>query len=253
MLNIVVPMAGRGSRFAEKGYTLPKPLIPVFGIPLIKIVIDNLRPKSPHRFIFLAQKCHLDEYQLESKLKRWAPKSEIIPVDKVTEGAACTVLLAKKYINNDQSLMIANCDQYVDVAIDNYLQEIENKNLDGLIMTMEANDPKWSFVGFNEEGKVDRVVEKQVISNEATVGIYNFKKGADFVEAAEEMIEQNLRVNNEFYVAPAYNQLIKLGAKIGTYSIGSEGKGMYGLGIPEDLQKFEKMEAMARRFQLCKS
>jgi hypothetical protein len=110
--------------------------------------------------------------------------------------------------------------------------------LDGLIMTMWADDPKWSFVRIDEQGHVTEVVEKKVISNEATVGIYNFRRGADFVAAAEKMIEKGARVNGEFYVAPVYNELISRGEAIGYFNIGKVGDGMYGLGVPEDLNLF---------------
>lgn len=246
MLNIVIPMAGRGSRFAEKGFALPKPLIPVCGVPMTKVVIENLRPSTPHTFTFICQQAHLDEYDLATKLRTWSPGANVIAIDRVTEGAACTVLLAETIIDNGHPIMIANCDQYVDVEIDDYLATMERGKLDGLMMTMKANDNKWSFVGFDAAGRVTRVVEKEVISDEATVGIYNFRRGRDFVAAAKRMIARNLRVNNEFYVAPTYNQLIEDGAAIGVHSIGTVGNGMYGLGIPEDLELFESLP-IARR------
>ena len=230
-------MAGAGSRFSKAGYTLPKPLIPVNGIPMIRVVIENLRPSMPHRFIFICQKAHIAEHDLLSKASVWAPGSEIVVVDDLTEGAACTVLVAEKLINNDDPLMIANSDQYVDVDIDVYLSAMDKKNFDGLMMTMKANDPKWSFVGMRGD-LVTQVVEKKVISDEATVGIYNFRHGRDFVAAAHDMICKNMRVNNEFYVAPTYNQLIERGARIGVYNVGKEADGMYGLGIPDDLNLF---------------
>lgn len=202
MLNIVIPMAGRGSRFANAGYELPKPLIPVHGHPMIRLVTNNLRPCQPHRFIFLCLQEHIEKYAVDRLLKSWEPGCEIVVVGQITEGAACTVLLAKKLINNNDSLMIANSDQWVGTDINAYLDMMKAKNLDGLIMTMWADDPKWSFVRINEQGHVTEVVEKEVISNEATVGIYNFKRGADFVAAAEMMIEKDERVNGEFYVAP---------------------------------------------------
>ena len=238
MLNIVIPMAGAGSRFVLSGYTEPKPLISIKGIPMIKLVIDNLRPNTAHRFIFICQQTHIENYQLQEKLTAWAPLCKIIGLNEITEGAACTVLAAKNMINNDTPLMIANSDQYIDANINTYLKEMRLRNLDGLIMTMTANDPKWSYVGFDEKKNVNSVVEKKVISNEATVGIYNFKKGSDFVCAAEKMIAQNLRVNNEFYVAPVYNQLIENKKSIGIFNIGKEARGMYGLGIPADLELF---------------
>lgn len=237
MLNIVIPMAGAGSRFQRAGYSLPKPLIEINGAPMIRVVMENLKPSTPHRFIFICQKAHVVEYDLQKKLHAWAPGSEIVTVDGLTEGAACTVLAAEKLIDSDEPLMIANSDQYVDVDIDDYLSTLEKKNLDGLIMTMKAHDPKWSFVSMRA-GLVTQVVEKEVISDEATVGIYNFRHGSAFVRAAQSMIRNNLRVNDEFYVAPTYNQLIKDGACIGIHNVGKEADGMYGLGIPKDLELF---------------
>jgi dTDP-glucose pyrophosphorylase len=237
MLNIVIPMAGAGSRFVKEGYTAPKPLIEIDGTPMIKLVISNLRPKREHRFIFICQKEHLQKYDLKKKLSDWSPGCLVISVDGLTQGAACTVLLAEKHINNADPLMIANSDQYIDCNIDHYLSKIEQSDLDALIMTMTANDPKWSFVEMKGENVIN-VVEKEVVSNEATVGVYNYRRGRDFVEAAKEMIAKEMKVNNEYYVAPAYNMMIEKGAKIGIFNIGSEFAGMYGLGIPSDLNKF---------------
>lgn len=238
MLNIVIPMAGAGSRFALAGYTTPKPLIPIHGVEMIRLVIENLRPQCDHRFIFICQREHVDAYGLAEKLANWAPGSALVLLDGLTKGAACTVLAAKTLIDNNDALMIANSDQYVDADINDYLHKISSENLDGLIMTMTASDQKWSFVGLSGDGYVNNVVEKQVISDQATVGIYNFKHGCDFVRAADTMIAKNLHVNGEFYVAPVYNQLIQEAHKIGVYNVGSEFSGMYGLGIPADLEKF---------------
>ena len=235
MLNIVVPMAGRGSRFADVGYALPKPLIPIHGQPMIRVVIENLRPKVPHRFHFLLLRDHAEQHGLADYLQEWAPDCKLIFVDQVTEGAACTVLLAREHIDSDQPLMIANCDQYIDADMDTYLDSMGEAG--GLIMTMAADDPKWSFVRF-DDGRVVEVVEKEVVSNEATVGIYNYRHGSAFVKAADEMIRANLRVNNEFYVAPAYNQMIREGMELRCFNIGSVGAGMYGIGTPADLDLF---------------
>lgn len=242
MLNIVVPMAGRGSRFADAGFTLPKPLIPVGGDkPMIRVVINNLRPARPHRFIFLCLAEHLERYGIAQQLQAWAPGCAVVPVATVTEGAACTVLLAKKFINNDDPLMIANSDQWVDININDYLQTMDDAQADGLIMTMWSDDAKWSYIRLDASGVPTEVVEKKVVSNEATVGVYNYRKGADFVRAAERMIAKNLRVNNEFYVAPAYNGMIEGGEKIVYHNVGCEYDGMYGLGIPSDLEKFDAL------------
>lgn len=236
MIHIVIPMAGRGSRFVKAGYEMPKPLIEVHGHSMIEYVIENIRPKEEYRFLFLCLSEHLQKFGLESKLRSIEPDCIVVPVDHVTEGAACTVLLAEQYINNQDPLMIANSDQYVDIDINEYLAKMEDK--DGLIMTMKSNDPKWSFIAMDEQGYITTVREKEVISDEATVGIYNYKHGSDFVFYAHQMIDKNIRVNNEFYVAPVYNEMIADGKLFVYYNVGREDDGMYGLGIPEDLEKF---------------
>lgn len=236
MLTIIIPMAGHGSRFSAAGYTEPKPLIDVRGQPMIQRVIRNLTPTRPHRFVFICQARHVAEYGLEEKLSLWAPGCAVVMTEGVTEGAACTVLLARDHIDADP-LMIANSDQYLDMDIDAYLTAGEAAS-DGLIMTMTADDPKWSFVTCDASGWVSRVVEKEVVSDEATVGIYNFSRGKDFVCAAEEMIARDLRINGEFYVAPAYNLMIEKGARIGVFNVGLVGETMHGLGTPSDLDAF---------------
>lgn len=239
ILNIVIPMAGAGSRFKNAGYALPKPLINIHNKRMIQWVVENLTPEIPHRFIFICQEEHCITYHLEQYLKKLTSNPIIIPINGITEGAAVTVLKAEEYINDNNPLMIANSDQYIDININDYLKHMQIQRLDGLIMTMKADHPKWSYVGFSEHGQVERVVEKQVISNEATVGIYNFSKGRGFVEAAKKMINDDERSNGEFYVAPIYNRLlINPDYKVGVYNIGEEKKGMYGLGTPEDLDYF---------------
>ena len=233
MLNIVIPMAGRGSRFADAGYELPKPLIDVGGKPMIELVTENIRPKCEHRFIYICQEEHLDRYNLAKELERMSPGCKIITIDHITEGAACTVLLAEKYIDNNDEMMIANSDQFVDTDINDYIPQMGDN--DGLIMTMPADHPKWSYIRFDDNGFVTEVREKEVISNEATVGIYNYKHGSDFVKYAHQMINKNIRVNNEFYVAPVYNEMIADGKKIVFHNVGEK---MHGLGTPEDLNAF---------------
>ena len=253
MLNIVLPIAGRGSRFAEAGYTTPKPLIEVHGVPMTRLVIDNLRPRCAHRFIFLVLLEHCESWGLDSLLRTWSPGCAVITVDRVTEGAACTVLLARDYIANEDPLMIANCDQWIDESIDDYLQHMESDELDGLIMTMSADDPKWSYVRFDSSDRIVEVVEKKVVSNEATVGVYNFARGVDYVFAADQMIAKNLRVNGEFYVAPAYNHLISSGWRLGVFNVGAEDAGMYGLGVPSDLDRFLQNPLSKRAAGSCES
>jgi len=242
-LQIVIPMAGRGSRFAAAGFTTPKPLIPVGGRPMIQWVIDNIRPGRQHRFTFICLAEHLQAHpEVPASLRRLCPGCEIVPVDAVTEGAACTVLLARKFIDSPDPLMIANSDQLVELDINDYLAAGDAPGVAGLIMTFWSDHPKWSYCRLKPDGDVTEVVEKKVVSNEATVGIYNFRAGRDFVRAADAMIAADLRVNNEFYVAPTYNQLIAEGARILTMKTGREFAGMHGVGTPEDLAMFQKSE-----------
>lgn len=241
MLNIVLPIAGRGSRFLEEGYTIPKPLIPIHRTPMIKVVIDNLKPICDHRFIFICQDEHIKKYDFENKLLGFTNEDNtiVLGIDYITEGQVCTALVAKEYFDNDDPLMCANSDQWIDFDINRYLDYMSGNDLDGLIMTMKSSDPKWSFAKTDDEGMVIETAEKKPISNNATVGIYNFRHGHDLVWSAEEMISENIRVNNEFYICPCYNYLIRKGKKVGIYSIGEEYNGMYGLGIPYDLKWFE--------------
>lgn len=244
-LDIIVPMAGAGRRFADAGYEDPKPLIPMDGVPLIRLVIENLTPRMPHRFIFICQSAHLDAYGLEPRLKTWAPGCEVVAINGLTEGALCTVLMARDVLG-EAPLMIANSDQFVDIEIDDYLAAAVSRSLDGMIMTMPASDPKWSFAALDASGHVTEVAEKRPISNHATVGIYNFADPARFLDAADRMIARQERVNGEFYVAPVYNGLIVDGAKIGTYDIGAR---MHGLGIPADMIESARTPAIRAALQ----
>ncbi|GAB3478837.1 glycosyltransferase family 2 protein [Marinomonas epiphytica] len=246
MLNIVVPMAGRGSRFAREGYDRPKPLIDVNGKHMIEVVINNLMPKQPHRFIFICQNQHIQDYKLESVFSNSCSDFAVIGIDGITDGAAITVMKARELIDNENPLMIANSDQWVDMDINEYLDDMRDRELDGSMLTMKATDPKWSYAKVGSNGFVTEVVEKVVVSDEATVGVYNFKTGSAFCKYADEMIHKNIRSNGEFYVAPVYTYLADNGGKIGVYNIGSESEGMYGLGIPSDLEYFLCHEVLDR-------
>ena len=231
-MNIVIPMAGDGIRFFQAGYDLPKPLIEVNGNPMIKVVVDNINIDA--NYIFIVQKKHYENYNLKYLLNLISPNCKIIQVEKLTEGAACTVLLSKEFIDNDQPLIIANSDQYISWDSYNFMYNTENSDLDGSILTFNANHPKWSYVKLNEKNHVSEVAEKSPISNIATVGLYYWKKGKDFVKYAEQMINKNIRVNNEFYVCPVYNEAIQDNKLFGTYQVSE----MWGLGTPEDLNLF---------------
>jgi len=231
-MNVLIPMAGAGSRFAQAGYTFPKPLIDVNGKPMIQVVVDNLNVDA--HFIFLVQKEHYEKYNLQSVLNLIAPGCDIIQVDGVTEGAACTTLLAKDLINNNEPLLMANSDQFVEWNSNECLYAFTADSIDGGIITFESTHPKWSFAKLNQDGFVEEVAEKNPISNIATVGIYYWNRGSDYVKYAEQMIEKNIRVNNEFYVCPVFNEAIADGKKFRVKNIDR----MWGLGTPEDLNHY---------------
>lgn len=231
-LNIVIPMAGAGSRFEQAGYVFPKPLIEINGQPMIKVVVDNINIDA--NYIFIVQKSHYEKYNLQYLLNMIAPNCTIIPIDALTEGAACTVLLAKDYINNDNQLLLANSDQFVEWNSYDFMYNATNTVNDGSILTFKSVHPKWSYVKLNDTGFVSEVAEKKPISDIATVGIYYWKKGSDFVKYAESMIQKNIRVNNEFYVCPVYNEGILHNQKYKTFHI----EKMWGLGTPDDLNCF---------------
>ena len=231
-LNILIPMAGAGSRFQQAGYIFPKPLIEINNKPMIQCVIDSLKLEG--NFIFIVQKEHQVKYNINSVLKILKPNCKIIELDNITEGAACTTLLAKKLINNNNPLIIANSDQYIEWDSIKSMYNFNSKKIDGSILTFEAIHPKWSYAKVDKNNLVTEVAEKKVISKNATVGVYYWKKGSDYVKYADQMIKKNIRVNNEFYVCPVFNEAILDKKKI----IIDQVDEMHGLGTPEDLNNF---------------
>ncbi len=231
-LNVLIPMAGAGSRFQQAGYTFPKPLIDVNGKPMIQVVVDNLNIDA--QYIFVVQKEHRVKYNLDTLLTLIVPGCKIVEVDGVTEGAACTTLLAKEYINSDVPLVMANSDQFIEWDSNEFMYKMIEQKVDGGILTFKATHPKWSFAKVNEYGYVTEVAEKNPISDIATVGVYYWAKGSDYVKYAEQMIDKNIRTNNEFYVCPVFNEAIGDGKKIKTFNI----EKMWGIGTPEDLKFF---------------
>ncbi|ART78815.1 glycosyltransferase family 2 protein [Oceanisphaera avium] len=242
MLNIVIPMAGSGSRFLAAGFKEPKPLIDVLGKKMIELVINNLKPNTPHKFIFICQNEHIEKYNLTETFTNICDNFEMIGIDGITEGAAITVLKARALIDNESPLMIANSDQWLDMDINAYLADFASRDLTGGMVTMKASDPKWSYAKQDNAGYVTEVIEKVVVSDEATVGVYNFAQGHYFCKYADYMIEHDIRSKGEFYVAPVFSFMANDKHKIGVYNIGAERNGMYGLGIPSDLALFKELE-----------
>jgi NDP-sugar pyrophosphorylase family protein len=233
-MKILIPMAGEGSRFAKEGYTFPKPLIDVDGKPMIQRVVENLDFNA--EYIFLVRKSHIEKYSgLISTLERITNENfSYIVVDGLTEGAACTALLAEELIDNNESLLIANSDQIIEYQYQNFISLKNLSSVDGIVWTFNAVHPKWSFVKTNSRGFVTEVAEKNPISDIATCGIYWYRRGSDFVKYAKKMIEKDIRVNNEFYIAPVYNEMVQEGGTLIPFYVNK----MWGIGTPEDLNRY---------------
>ena len=231
-MNVLIPMAGAGKRFLDAGYMFPKPLIEIDNKPMIQIVIESLNLDA--NYIFIIQKDHQKKFNIKSVLNILKPNCKIIELDHLTEGAACTTLLAKKFINNSDPLIIANSDQYIEWNTSKVLYDFNSKNLDGAILTFESIHPKWSYAKCDKDNFVTEVAEKKVISKNATVGVYYWKRGSDYVSSAEKMIKKNTRINNEFYVCPVYNEFLSKNKKVKIHNVNK----MFGLGTPEDLENF---------------
>ena len=233
-MNIVIPMAGLGSRFSEAGFDEPKPLIKINGKPMIVKALETLSLQGNYTFI-TQQKDNLKKI-----LEPIYPSANFIEINYITEGPAATCLLAKKYINNKSPLLIANCDQIMwwNSLLFNIF--VENFPYDGFVVTYTTNTPKNSYAKIDKNGFVKVIKEKEVISDISTNGIHFWSKGSDFIESAEMMIKSNERYNNEFYIAPTYNSMIKVGKKITTYHIPNFQH--HAVGTPSDLQKYKEKE-----------
>jgi len=229
-LNIVVPMAGAGSRFEKEGFLLPKPLIDINGSPMIEWVVDNL--KIDANYIFIVQQSHIDKFAVDQVLKRIKPECTIFPINGVTDGAARSVLLTKNLIDNNNPLLIVNSDNIIEWDSKAVMEFMSN--YDGGITTIQAAGPKWSYASTNELGYVTKIAEKVQISTNATTGHYYWRTGSLFVQAAQQMIDKDIRYNNEFYVAPVYNQLVEAGSKV----VIKEVEKFWSVGTPEDLAYF---------------
>jgi len=242
MVNVLVPMAGAGSRFVKAGFALPKPLVSVGGVPMGKVVVDNLKNWGLQnaRFVFIIQTKHAEAFDLDRYCRDWGgPSSVIVKTDGLTAGALCTCLLAVDFIDSKSPLLVANCDQYLDGHFPAFPNLISKDSKSGIVLTMRVpgKDRKWSYAR-TEGDQIVEVAEKKPISDLATVGVYGFSEGSGFVQAAKDMILADDRTNGEFYVAPIYNRLLSDGWIVKSVNLGMEHEIFHGLGTPEDLEAF---------------
>ena len=237
-MNIVMPMAGRGSRFSNAGYEIPKPLIPIHGKPMVEWAVKSLNLDG--KYIFIVQRHHIEQYDADAILKSIIPNCKIVAIDYVTDGQASSILLAEPWIDNSRPLLCVNCDQVVEWNSAEFLKVcnswVGNRGmLDGVIPTFEVPVPstKWSYAKLDDDEFVIDVAEKTPISTHATSGIYHWLRGENFVAYAKQMIAQNLRINNEFYACPVYKEAIDDGLKFKIFD-----SKVHTTGTPEELDIF---------------
>ena len=237
-LTVIVPMAGEGRRFRDAGYELPKPLIPINDLPMIVWSVKSLNIEGA-KYVFLCLKEHMDKYYIHNMLRYFFPQCTVVPVDKKTEGAACTVMLAEPFVNGSDEVLTANSDQIIRWNPHEFFYKIYNVMMDGCILTFKNNHPKWSYALCDDIGRVKRVAEKDPISDNATVGVYYWRSMKILSDSINSMINKNVRVNGEFYLCPAYNEAIAM--KYNVYKHEIPDSNMIGLGTPEDLESFIKV------------
>jgi dTDP-glucose pyrophosphorylase len=242
-VQIVVLMAGRGSRVNAIGNGLPKPLIPIHDVSLAKIVTKNLSPKKfKAKFFYVCLEEHFNQFSLDQALGQLGVDCSLVPLSKITSGAAESALKAIPFLDMNKPLIVANSDQLFLKSIDEYLEFSFLDQSDASIMSMSASGNKWSYIRLNENGDVAEVREKVQISDIATVGIYFFKKCQYFKDAVDSMIDKEIRTNNEFYLAPCYNELISAGKTVTHFNVGTYGESVFGLGTDEDVKLFLERE-----------
>jgi NDP-sugar pyrophosphorylase family protein len=241
---ILIPLAGSGQRFRDAGCGVAKPLIEVAGVPMIRRAVDSILHgwKEGHdcRLVFVVRDAHAENVPLTNYLWHSWPGCRIVNTPKPTEGAACTCLLARWLIDNDEPLLIANCDQVVDGGI----QPLLETDADAAVLTMPGDGTKkWSYALVDPPGEVAKVREKEPISDRATVGIYWWRRGRNFCESVERMIFRDDQVNGEFYVAPTLDYLIRDGLFVREVRVEDYGGVFHAMGTPEDATEYEKFLA----------
>jgi dTDP-glucose pyrophosphorylase len=228
MIKLVMPMAGNGSRFSQKGYTVPKPLIDVKGKPMFVRTIESIGLEFDD-YIFIVRK----EHDIKKRVLEYYPNAKVVELDALTEGAACSVAAADLYIDDADSVCISNCDQFF--GWDS--SEFENhRNNDGVVLLFNDSErnPKWSFAAYEPTSqRIFKVAEKDPISEYATAGLYYWRNWGVYKQSLQIMIAANDRTNGEFYLCPVYNHTLRLQDKVISGILINK---MHGVGTPEDLQ-----------------
>ena len=237
-IQLVIPMAGLGSRFAQAGYKVLKPLIPIHGAPMISVVTSNLMDPRIGHIVLVCQRATMENLDLRSIINPGPAQLTILAVDEITDGPAGTLEVARPALDMNLPLVVANSDQYLDSQLNDFYDDLSTGTYDGEILAMRDSDPKWSFARVNDDGLLLELREKVVISDLATVGIYGYARADLAFDAIAKMREARDTTNGEYYVGPAYNYLVESGKRVFVRDLGPVSTVMYGLGIPKDLDIF---------------
>jgi len=244
-MNIVVPMAGGDALFRQHGFPFPKPVVEIAGRPLVEHAFDCLSPIHDARFIFVIRKDDDLRFHLRDMLQLMAPGSVVLRAEGETAGAACTVLLAVEYIDNDEELVIANADQVINVDLEAAIGDFRARGLDAASLVFDSVHPRWSFVKTDADGLVVEAAEKRPISRNATAGFYYFAKGKFFVEAAQNLIRKDASENGGYFVCPAFNEMILHQQRVGVTGI--ERDRYISLATPQAVEEYEQALIARRR------
>lgn len=232
--NLLIPMVGRGQRFRDEGFSLPKQLIDVGHQQMIDWSMSCIKTEECNQ-IFIIRRDTVTNNKMDEVLrKKFGDDIKVVIVEEETEGTVSSCLLAEEYIDNNLPLSITTLDMYFEPHFDPACVA----ESDGVVLTFDADNPAYSYSQLGDDGYVIRTAEKEVISNHAHAGLYHFAKGSDFVRLAKEMIKRNIRVKNEFYVAPLYNLFIEEGMKISIQPIDR----LWSMGTPDERRYFLENE-----------
>lgn len=239
-LHIVMPMAGEGSRFANAGWTIPKPLIELDGQPLFKHAISSVTADGIEmKYSFIVRHEHIEKYGIDAGIKSFLPEANIFSVMKTTRGAVETCLIAESAIADDDAVIVMDCDlefrsvKFIEIIKGILFQSMEEAN-GGALVSFESDQPKYSYAEVGEDGYVVRTAEKEVISNHALCGAYFFSTGKRFKEIAYQLLNESEFNKKEYYVSLLYNYMLAAGEKVRLVPM----EEYYSYGTPEELQRY---------------
>ena len=235
MINILLPAMGKSTFFKDSFF--PKPLVEINGKTMLEQVIDNYNTLNEKNFIFVFSDQDCMEFHIDASAEILCQTSHIIKLKNQTSGALCTCLMAIKEINNDIPLIIANCDQIIDLNYENVINYFEKGKADAGVIVFPSVHPRWSYARENG-GEITEVAEKRPISRNAIAGFYYFRKGKYFVEAAKNVLLKQNQLNGKYYISASINELILENKRISCYHIE---KGQYhSFYSPAKIKEYEE-------------